>query len=231
MTGATGSEQSTHETFVTVLQALPDRDEGFWDVGANIGYFSWLCASVRPGFEIVSFEPDQKNLECLRRTTGRWCLPNHTIVPCAVAEKTGEATFFSDPLSGATGTLEASAKTFNAFHYQADAKGITVETISLDDFLGTHPAVPAVVKIDVEGAELRVLQGARDLIARHHPILFFESFEHGSEILSGLRGEGYRCFDSDRRENVTKETWNFVALVPEQRPSVTAALHRLGYPL
>ncbi len=231
MTGATDSEQSTHETFVTVLRALTDQSTAFWDVGANIGHFTWLCASARPDFEIVSFEPDQKNLACLRRTSQRWGLLNHMIVPCAVAEKAGHSTFFSDPLSGATGTLEGSGKTFNALHYKADAEGIQVETTSLDDFLRTHETVPAVVKIDVEGAELRVLEGARQLIAQHQPILFFESFEHGDEIVSRLHQDGYRCFDSDRRANVSKETWNFVAVVPENRPGVTPALERLGYPL
>ncbi len=231
MAGATGFEQSTYETFVTLLRALPDHGEAFWDVGANIGQFTWLCGSTRPDFEIVSFEPDRKNLACLRRTSQRWRLPHHIIVPCAVAEKTGHAAFFSDPLSGATGALETSEKTFNALHYNVDAERIEVETISLDDFLPTRKAAPALVKIDVEGAELRVLQGARGLIAEHQPILFFESFEHGAELVGLLRQGGYQCFDSDRRQNVMKETLNFVALVPARRPGATQALRRLGYPL
>lgn len=231
MAGATGFEESTYETFVTVLHALPDRGEAFWDVGANIGHFTWLCGSTRPGFEIVSFEPDRKNLECLRRTSQRWRLPHHVIVPRAVAEKTGHATFFADPLSGATGALENSDKTFNALHYKVDAERIEVETISLDDFLRSRQVAPALVKIDVEGAELRVLEGARSLIAQHQPILFFESFEHGDQIAGLLLENGYRCFDSDRRENVGKETLNFVALVPERRPAATKAMGRLGYPL
>lgn len=231
MAGATGFEQSTYETFVTLLRALPDHGEAFWDIGANIGQFTWLCGSTRPGFEIVSFEPDRKNLACLRRTSQRWRLPRHIIVPCAVAEKTGHAAFFSDPLSGATGALETSEKTFNALHYNVDAERIEVETISLDDFLRTRKVAPALVKIDVEGAELRVLEGARCLIAEHQPVLFFESFEHGAELVGLLRQGGYQCFDSDRRQNVMKETLNFVALVPARRLGATQAMRRLGYPL
>lgn len=230
MAGAMGLEQSTHETFVALLRALPQERGAFWDVGANIGHFSWLCASTRPDFEIVSFEPDRKNLACLERTSRRWALLHHTIVPGAVAEKSGRAAFFVDPLSGATGTLENSSKTFNALHYNLDAEQTEVETLSLDDFLNTRELTPTIVKIDVEGAELRVLEGARRLIAQCQPIFFFESFKHGNEIVSQLSQIGYRGFDSDRRQNVSKETLNFVALVPERRPAASEALRRLGYP-
>lgn len=231
MAGATGFEESTYEAFVTVLRALPDKGEAFWDVGANIGQFTWLCGTARPDWEIISFEPDGNNLACLRRTSQRWGLPRHVIVPRAVAEVSGRATFFSDPLSGATGALESSEKTFNSVHYNVDAERIEVETISLDDFLRTRQIAPALVKIDVEGAELRVLEGARSLIAEHQPILFYESFEHRDEMVALLRHGGYRCFDSDRRDNVTKETLNFIALVPERREGAAEALRHLGYPL
>jgi FkbM family methyltransferase len=231
MAGAMGQEQSTHETFLAILRALPDESGGFWDVGANIGWFSWLCAATRPDLEIVSFEPDRKNLACLRRTSRRWGLPCHTVVPCAVAEESGRAAFFVDPLSGATGALESSGKTFNAQHYKVDADRTEVETISLDDFLEADGKAPALVKIDVEGAELRVLEGGRALLDRHCPILLFESFEHGKEIVGRLQEHGYRSFDSDRRGAVTPETLNFVALAPDRWPRVADALRDSGYPL
>ena len=231
MAGATAFENSTYETFVALLRALPGQAEAFWDVGANIGHFTWLCGSTRPDLDIVSFEPDRKNLACLRRTSQRWRLPRHTIVPRAVAEKTGHAAFLPDPLSGATGALASSEKTFNALHYKFSAERIEVETVSLDDFLRNRQLPPALVKIDVEGAELRVLEGARRLIAERRPVLFFESFEHGNEIVALLRKDGYQCFDSDRRDNISKETLNFVALTPDRRPVLAETMRRLGHPL
>ncbi|HEV2095862.1 MAG TPA: FkbM family methyltransferase, partial [Chthoniobacterales bacterium] len=107
-------ESSVRETFTAVLKALPETPSGvFWDVGANIGFFGWYCAAVRPDFMLVSFEPDTKNLRCLERTSRRWKLPNHVIVPCAVSEISGRTIFRVDELSGATGTLAQSGQNFN----------------------------------------------------------------------------------------------------------------------
>src|SRR5882672_3918514 len=54
-------EAAIRQNFETVLQALPgERRQAFWHVGANIGWFSWHCATARPDFKIVSFEPDAK---------------------------------------------------------------------------------------------------------------------------------------------------------------------------
>lgn len=224
-------EAAIRQTFETVLQALPGEGrQAFWDVGANIGWFSWRCATVRPDFEIVSFEPDAKNLQCLRRTTRRWQLARHTIVPCAVAERSGRATFFVDDIAGATGSLEKS-QSFNFYHYGHRAPEIEVETISLDDFLVRGGAPPSLIKIDVEGAELRILEGAAGLVRDHWPILFYESFNHRVEILALLKDYGYFVFESDRYRAIAPETTNFVALPNDCAPAVISALTALGYPI
>jgi len=224
-------EAAIRQTFETVLQALPgDGGQAFWDVGANIGWFSWRCATVRPDFEIVSFEPDAKNLQCLRRTTQRWQLARHTIVPCAVAECSGRAAFFVDDIAGATGSLEKS-QSFNFHHYGHRAPEIEVETVSLDDFLARGQTPPSLMKIDVEGAELRILQGGAGVLRDHRPILFYESFNHRAEIMALLKGYGYLVFESDRYQAIVPETTNFIALPPDCAPPVMSALGALGYPI
>lgn len=179
---------------------------------------------------IVSFEPDRKNLACLERTSARWRLPKHVIVPCAVAERSGRAGFLVDGLSGATGTLEESGQVFNADHYGVTAERVEIATVALDDFLQTTSNPPAVVKIDVEGAEMRVFEGAANLIARHQPVFLFESFEHGTAIAALLQHQGYRCFDADRRANIAAESVNFVAVSAARSAHVLRALQQIGYP-
>jgi FkbM family methyltransferase len=229
---AAALEASVRETFTGILHALPQTSGAtFWDVGANIGAYTWQCAVVRPDFEIVSFEPDAKNLQCLHRTSRAWNLPRHTIMPQAVAEKAARASFAPDDIAGATGTLEVTDQTFNAVHYGSSSRLIEVDTISLDEFLRTGHHPPAIIKIDVEGAELRVLKGAVVLIGEHRPVLFLEIFSHRHEIFSFLKEFGYSFYDSDRRQNLSDETTNIVALVPEQSLAAAAALSQLGYPV
>jgi FkbM family methyltransferase len=92
------------------------------------------------------------------------------IVPCAVAERSGRATFFVDDIAGASGSLEKS-QSFNFHHYGHRAPEMEVETVSLDDFLARGTTPPSFIKNDVEGAELRILQGGAGRLRDHRPIL------------------------------------------------------------
>ena len=214
MADPTHQEDSIRQTFLALLAALPHSD-----------------GEARPDFRIVSFEPDAKNLECLRKTSAAWKLPAHQIVPCAVAEAVGRTTFFADEISRATGTLEPAAAAFNATHYGAVPRGIEVETVSLDHLIEQGWAPPLIVKIDVEGAELRVLRGASRLLAERRPILLLEIFGDRVQTFALLEKIGYRCFDSDRKAVVTSETVNIVALSGEFDGPASDALAALGYPM
>lgn len=225
-------EDSIRQTFIALLAALPDSNGGsFWDIGANIGLYSWCCAETRPDFRIVSFEPDTKNLECLRRTSAAWNLSAHDIVPRAVAETVGRTTFFTDEISRATGTLEPASSAFNATHYGAVPRGIEVETVNLDHLIAEGLTPPLIIKIDVEGAELRVLRGGRRLLTEHRPILLLEIFGDRLQTFSLLEELGYVCFDSDRKTSIGPETVNVLALNRELDRRMEEALNSLGYPV
>ena len=225
-------EDSIRQAFLALLAALPGSQGGaFWDIGANIGLYSWSCAQARPDFRVVSFEPDAKNLECLRRTSAAWKLSRHDIVPCAVADTIGRTTFFTDEVSRATGSLEPAGRTFNATHYGAVPRGIEVETVTIDGLIAQGFAPPLIVKIDVEGAELRVLRGGHRLLSERRPILLLEIFGDRAQTFALLEECGYLCFDSDRRTCVTAETSNILALDREPGRPVANALAALGYPV
>ena len=225
-------EDSIRQTFLALLGVLPTSPDGvFWDIGANIGLYSWSCAQARPDFRVVSFEPDAKNLECLRRTSAAWNLSRHDIVPCAVAETVGRTTFFTDEISRATGSLEAATATFNATHYGAMPRGVEVETVTIDHLIAQGSVPPVIVKIDVEGAELRVLQGGRRLLTERRPILLLEIFGDRPQTFALLEEFGYACFDSDRKTCVTPETVNVLALDRKFDRRIGVALTGLGYPI
>lgn len=232
MANPTRQEDSIRKTFMAILAALPSAAGGvFWDIGANIGIYSWQCAEVRPDFHIVSFEPDARNLECLRRTSAAWNLTEHDIEPSAVAEQVGRTTFFTDEISRATGTLEPPAGAFNTIHYRSVPRGVEVETVSLDHLIAKGWAPPLLIKIDVEGTELRVLRGGQRLFAERRPILLLEIFGDRPRTFALLEEFGYDYFDSDRRGRVIDETVNILAVSRDLDRRVSDALSRLGYPI
>lgn len=226
---STAQEASIRETFRAILSTLPANRGVFWDIGANIGWYTWECAALRRDFTIVSFEPDLKNLECLRRTSRLWNLPHHTICSYAVAEESGRAIFRPDDITGATGTLNRADPVFTATHYEKTPRLVEVDTISLDEFAREHEA-PSIIKIDIEGTELSALKGASDLIGRFRPILFLETYLQRREIFSYLERFGYRIYDSDHKQEIDDATINIVAIAPDRFPATAKVLSEIGYP-
>lgn len=143
-----------------------------YDLGANIGYVSLLLArAVGKTGRVFAFEPLPANQARLRKNLELNPGLNIMLVPSAVADKTGESLFsvhFSDDM-GKLANLPGRETNF--------AEQISVQTVALDDFVATNP-IPQVVKIDVEGGEVLVLQGMRQLLKTSRPLLFLEL--HGS---------------------------------------------------
>jgi FkbM family methyltransferase len=131
----------------------------FFDVGAHVGFFS-VCAAAL-GARVVAVEPDAGNAERLRenaRLNGR----DITVVEAAVWGESGTVRLVRGP----------SAKE----HVTAPGDG--VPSVTVDDLAARHGA-PAMIKIDVEGAEARVLDGACSVLQESRPVVVCEL--HGDE--------------------------------------------------
>jgi FkbM family methyltransferase len=151
------------------------------DVGAHVGYYTLVSAVLAgPSGRVHAFEPNPRNAEFLRRHVRINRLDTVRVEQAAVSDRAGTARFDFGTGSG-TGHL-------------ADAGALEVRTLRLDDYCAEHALAPAAIKIDVEGAEMSVLHGARETLARHRPVLFLST--HGAEVhaasLAFLRGLGYR---------------------------------------
>jgi FkbM family methyltransferase len=171
------------------------EDSNCIDIGANHGAILKEFVRVAPRGRHVAFEPLPELAADLRSQ-----FPTVDVHECALSDgPPGEATFTYVPampeLSG-----------FRRRQYPADLETrlIHVPTSSLDRALPGGYS-PAMIKIDVEGAELQVLRGARETLLNHHPTLIFE---HGVgaadyygtssvDIFDLLSEVGYRVFDID----------------------------------
>jgi len=127
LTAEDALEVGIRKTF-DVWQASAEQPLRFWDVGTNIGIFTFTLGSAHHDAEIISFEPDPRNLECLRRSMKAWQLPAHLLVAAAVSDRSGRASFTTDLLSGATGALSEIPSTFNELHYchQGEVRDVEV---------------------------------------------------------------------------------------------------------
>ena len=163
-----------------VLHALrPHVDEGAWcfDVGANIGLYSVGLSTLAPRGRVFAFEPSPGSAAFLRTNLRRNGAENVEVVATALADREGTISFHDVPFFTA-GSFTAEEGTWLG----ADAVGSTLVQVpctTLDAFVEDHSVERVdVLKIDVEGAELAVLEGGVATLAAHRPtvVMEFNSF-------------------------------------------------------
>jgi FkbM family methyltransferase len=160
-----------------IRRTLDTAGASFVDVGANVGLFSLAAADVliRRGGRALAIEPLPANMAFLRESIE----VNHlgeTIAPVQAA--VGDAAGTLDLWSMSTGAI-ANAVPLGwrtGEHQQPTAADrITVPMVTLDSLVRDHGITNVrFVKIDVEGAEQFVLEGARELLARDRPLVYAE---------------------------------------------------------
>jgi FkbM family methyltransferase len=153
-----------------------------FDVGAHVGYYSMLGASlVGSAGRVHAFEPQPRNAGYLRGHLALNRFSNVTVTETAISDRPGTASFAPGTGSG-TGRLSGSG-------------GEEVKTTTLDHYTRETGAEPDVMKIDVEGAEVAVLEGARHLLEARRPVIFLST--HGDAVrqrcLEILARAGYAC--------------------------------------
>ena len=187
---ALGQMPAQDRLALDVFARLAATAQGIFDVGMNAGsYLYTAIGSRRPGVPIVGFEPDEDISAIVRGNVERNHLTNVAIDTCAVSSATGRARLHrasSDQMH----TLERAFLEDLGSPIVGEAD---VRTISLDDATAAHGIEPDLIKIDVEGHEAQVVQGAADLIDRVRPTLIVE-MGHASadgELFAELLERGY----------------------------------------
>lgn len=160
------------------------------DVGANIGYFSMLAATlVGETGKVISFEPNTRNLALLYASIVENRLKNILVLPLAASDSPQILRLQS---FGSNGFLEAATPGRIGAQY--------VQAVVLDEILHKEPRIDA-IKMDIEGFEPFALRGLSKIIEKHRPVLFTEfspwHIEHRcgippQEYLDQLALKGYR---------------------------------------
>lgn len=167
------------------------------DVGANRGQFALVAARRFPQAALVCFEPLSGPRETLERAL-HWHR-DLEVTPCAVSTRAGEAEFVisrADDSSSLLAMTETQAQHFPG----TEAAGRTVvQTARLDDLVAPERRLrPCLLKIDVQGAELDVLNGASSVLGAVDAVLVECSFVElyrgqalAGEIVDALHGRGF----------------------------------------
>lgn len=175
-----------------------------WDVGMNLGLFAIPASLKTKHGKVYGFEPDVELaanvLRSLRSTQNAGL--NLSVISAALSDADGLATFQISKFSRALNKLS----TAGAWHEDQVATAETRSVVTLKvDTLSRLLDPPQAMKIDVEGAEMQVLEGGEATIERYRPAILIEGpkelakpmgdffRKHGYALLDGGRTPGLRC--------------------------------------
>lgn len=181
------------------------------DVGANVGMFTIpLADKVGPAGAVFAFEPHPANAERLRQNCENNGASNVVVHELALAERDGVIVL-------QLGKDAAYGSTVGVWPGKESGETLSVPCRTLDGIWqeAGRPQI-SVVKVDVEGAELSVLDGARELLADCAPALLVEanSMQAFNELCEWLGKIDYR-----RKPCPRFEPWNHLFLPHGERAS------------
>lgn len=172
--------------------ALLNNSQICFDLGANVGFYTLLFSIYAKA--VYAFEPLPRNLKYLIRLIDINRMTNAHIIPCAVSDTT-KVSYFSKGYNHSLGKLDQTGT-------------VPVLVTTCDRFVEETGVIPDLLKIDVEGSEVEVLQGARKLLKSRFPTLLLSI--HGEMRRAGclqlLKEIGYQKIipiNSEKIEDAT----------------------------
>jgi FkbM family methyltransferase len=204
----------------------------FVDVGANIGLFSLIAANrVGDSGMVYAFEPSAKTFHRLRENTKLNNFQNVQCYQLALSDEFGKSPFY---------TSEDGFDAWNSFAHPIAGEFFAKEIIQCetwDRFARTHGLLGrvAMMKIDVEGWESKVLQGAKESLSRQDAPVLQVEFTDEAAVSAGssckylylaLENFGYRIFTYEftRRKlmhDPLRENYPYINLIATKSPEET----------
>lgn len=160
-----------------------------FNIGAHIGIHALYAArKVNPYGRVYAFEAFPENYRQLTEHARMNALDNLISIHKAVTSVTGNVAFTQGSSDGKHHLAE-----------QNSGASFLVESITVDDFCRQQQVQPDLLLIDVEGAELQVLQGAQHILKKGRPKLILEHHNQQQSLSELLRDLGYKYIREDNR--------------------------------
>jgi FkbM family methyltransferase len=201
------------------------------DIGANIGYYALLEASiVGNGGQVYAIEPVPSNAELLRKNIDLNGCSNIELYQLAIGEARKTAPMYQTPQRNLGSLLNPTGTPLES-HI---TKVIDVEVMTLDDFLKDKPS-PRIIRMDVEGYEYEIIRGMGHTLQTVVPLTILMEFHfhrmkraRSTEVLQTLRNAGFRTTDvalesripGRHRHKTLSRIWSLV------EPTIEKELHQ-----
>jgi FkbM family methyltransferase len=176
------------------LLDLDWKGETVYDIGGYEGVFTlFFSNAVGPAGRVFTFEPNPRNCSKILENIQLNRLTNVQLLQIGLGAGQGKSKLVFWPDEPARGTINASYQ--KSLQQKADTSCIEIQIDSLDHQIASDSLPPPdFIKIDVEAAELEVLEGMQHTLVTHRPRLFVEihSGVDVKRLAQGLLDKGYR---------------------------------------
>jgi FkbM family methyltransferase len=191
-------------------------DSVVWDIGANMGLFSFPAALKARQGKVYGFEPDVELAGNLLRSTRRQrqSLP-FSCYSLALSDRDGVASLLISRYGRSMNKLEGVGPWHDDLFVAREIRSVPIAKI--DTIVGDL-SPPTILKVDVEGAEMQVLRGGTATIAKYRPIMLIEGPQQiWPEMRSFFDAHNYLMLDGGANTpTITQEpTWDTVAVPRE----------------
>jgi FkbM family methyltransferase len=168
------------------------------DVGANVGRFTWQCHKLFKEATVYALEPDPTAFRTLQAIHGG--TPRVRVFSVAAADKDGDLDFIQRPVSYNSSFLNVAPGADGSTDTTIKVRACTLDRFCAEQSI-THIDL---LKVDTEGADLLVLQGAKGMLAQGcvdvimTEVLFVPLYERQAtvdEIAAFLASHGFRVFN------------------------------------
>lgn len=197
-----------------LLEFLLSKDQTMFDVGCHIGEYILFGNKVVPMQNIYAFEPNEGQFKLLKKTFNK-----ANLFKLALSNENGTKQFKVPVTKGKHQTTRGTLKLDIQEKDEDDQVTFAVNVRTIDSFVEEHKITNlGLIKVDVEGAEMDVIDGALDTIRQYHPTLILELEKRhlGGSIKPAVERVcelGYKCYYFDADTNTLK-------LVPEDADAV-----------